>query len=460
MLYSSTRGNDNNLSFSDVLLNGLAKDGGLYVPKKFPLYTKKELNIFRKLDYPDLTYELTKNFISKEISDRTYKDICRKTYKEAFGKKIISMDKLNDNEYILNLFHGPTYAFKDFALQLLGNIYDYILRKKKIKLNVLGATSGDTGSAAIYGCSKSSNIKIFILFPYGKVSEIQRRQMTTFSKPNVFNIAVRGDFDDCQKLVKDFFSLNNKREKINLAAINSINWVRIMGQIVYYFWSYFKVRKNLDPLSFVVPTGNFGNVYAGFISKKMGLPIEKLVVCSNKNDILTRFFNSGKMVVKNTMKSLSPSMDIQVSSNFERLLFDFYNSGSQIKKLFLDLEKKGSFEIRKEYLNEMKDFFEFGKLSDKETIKTIQTMAKKYNIIIDPHTAVGCSVGKKKLKDSETRIYLATAHYGKFLDTVRKATERNIDYPLGLKSLIKKKEKYTLIENSICHLEKLINKNI
>jgi threonine synthase len=233
-----------------------------------------------------------------------------------------------------------------------------------------------------------------------------------------------------------------------------------MGQIVYYFWSFLKVSKNLDPLSFVVPTGNFGNVYAGFISKKMGLPIEKLIVSSNKNDILTRFFNSGKMLIKKTVKSISPSMDIQVSSNFERLLFDFYSSGSQIKKLFLNLEKKGSFEVDKDYLKEMKKIFEFGKVSDKETIQTIQEMANKYDVIIDPHTAVGYSVGKRKLKEEKTRIYLATAHFGKFMEVVRKAIKKNVDYPKGLKRLINKKENYTLIENNICDLEKLIKKNI
>ena len=253
----------------------------------------------------------------------------QKTYEKAFGSKIISIHKLNEKEFISNLYHGPTFAFKDFALQLLGNIYDYILKKKK-KLTIIGATSGDTGSAAIYGCSQSKHIKMFILFPKGKVSEIQRKQMTTFDNPNVFNIAVNGNFDDCQKLVKDLFNINNKQKKINLAAVNSINWVRIMGQIVYYFWSYLRVGNGFDPINFVVPTGNFGNAYAGFISKKMGLPVGKIVIGSNKNDILTRFFLSGKMIVKKTKRSLSPSMDIQVSSNFERLLFDYF----QKEKLF------------------------------------------------------------------------------------------------------------------------------
>lgn len=344
MLYSSTRGKDNNLSFSQVLLNGLAKDGGLYVPKEIPFFDKKKLKYLSKLSYPELTFELTKFFVLNEIPNKKYKEICIKTYQKSFGKNIITIQKLNEKEYISNLFHGPTFAFKDFALQLLGNIYDYILRKRNSSLTILGATSGDTGSAAISGCEKAKNAKIFILFPMNKVSEVQRRQMTTNTSSNVFNVAVKGNFDDCQKLVKSFFNLNNKKKKYNLAAVNSINWVRIMGQIVYYFWSYLKIEKNLKPVSYVVPTGNFGNVYAGFVSKIMGLPLKKLVVSSNRNDILTRFFQTGVMQKRKVVKSLSPSMDIQVSSNFERLLFDILGEDDKkVTFLMNDLKNKRIF---------------------------------------------------------------------------------------------------------------------
>ncbi len=456
MLYSSTRGKDNNLSFSQVLLNGLAKDGGLYVPKEIPFFDKKKLKYLSKLSYPELTFELTKFFVLNEIPNKKYKEICIKTYQKSFGKNIITIQKLNEKEYISNLFHGPTFAFKDFALQLLGNIYDYILRKRNSSLTILGATSGDTGSAAINGCCKSKKIKIFILFPKGKVSEIQRRQMTTFNKPNVFNIAVKGNFDDCQKLVKDFFKLNNKETKINLAAVNSINWVRIMGQLVYYFWSFFRISNEFKPISFVVPTGNFGNAYAGFICKKMGLPINKIVISSNKNDILTRFFESGKMEIKKTKKSVSPSMDIQVSSNFERLLFDFYKSGKIIKDFFSNLELNGRFKINDKYLKNMKSIFEAGKLSDKKTLETIRNFNKEYNIILDPHTAVGCSVGRNVLPTNDKRIYLATAHYGKFLDTVNKSIKKNTKYPKKLENLMSKSENYSLIDNKISDLKEFI----
>ena len=251
MFYSSTRGQDNNVSFFNVLLNGLSTDGGLYVPNKLPKIKNEDLIKFKHLSYSELAFEITKDFvISDEISKNDYWYIVKKTYGKEFGKDIISMENLNDKEYILNLFHGPTFAFKDYALQLLGNLYDFILKKKKINITILGATSGDTGSAAIYGCSKSERANVFILFPKGKVSEIQRKQMTTYDRNNVTNIEVEGNFDDCQKLVKDFFKLNNRVKKYNLAAINSINWVRILGQLVYYFWSYLKVENKFNPIKY------------------------------------------------------------------------------------------------------------------------------------------------------------------------------------------------------------------
>ena len=456
MIYSSTRGSDINLKFGDVLLNGLAKDGGLYVPNSLKFYSEKELDFLRELDYPNLVFELTKDFVLDEISESEYKKICINSYNKSFGKEIISFDKLDQYKYIANLFNGPTYAFKDFALQLLGNIYEYVLKKKKIKLTILGATSGDTGSAAIHGCAKSDNVKIFILFPYNKVSEIQRKQMTTVKKKNVFNIAVKGNFDDCQRMVKNYFKFNNENKKINLAAVNSINWVRIMGQIVYYFWSYFRVTRKFEPLSFVVPTGNFGNAYAGYISKKMGLPIKKIIISSNKNDILTRFFKTGIMEIKKTLTSLSPSMDIQISSNFERLLFDFYENGKVIKKLFCKLENKKEFLVAETHLKEMRKTFGYGKLSDSETKKTISQIYNKYKLIIDPHTAVGISVGDKELNNKEKRIYLATAHYSKFIKTVKESVKKKVDYPVKLEKILKKTEKFKIIENDIDQLKKLI----
>ncbi len=459
MKYLSTRGGENEVSFTSVLLNGLAKDGGLYVPKSFPKFSTEDLKHLSHLNYPELCYEVTKGFMSElDIPYKEYKKICYDTYDKEFGDNIINIDKLSESENILNLYHGPTLAFKDFALQLLGNIYDYILKKKKIELTILGATSGDTGSAAIYGCSRSKKIKTFILFPYKKVSEIQRKQMTTFKNKNVFCVAINGDFDDCQKLVKDFFNLEGK--KINLAAVNSINWVRIMGQLVYYFWSYFKVEKNLKRISYVVPTGNFGNVYAGYICKKMGLPIYKLVVSSNKNDVLTRFFETGTMDLKETVKTISPSMDIQVSSNFERLLYDYTKNTGLIKNLYRDLGEKRSFSIDIKLLDLMKDSFNYGRLGDKETLLSIEKIFKEFRIILDPHTAVGVSIGQTVLDDSEKRIYLATAHYSKFIDTVKKVINDEISLPTRISSIMKKEEKFDLLENNLQELvEYVTNKS-
>ncbi len=460
MLYSSTRMNDKNVEFSQVLMNGLAKDGGLYVPNEIPKVSQKDLKFLKEKSYAELVFEITKRYVvSEQIPEKSYKKICNKTYGKEFGKKLISIDKLNDNEFILNLFHGPTLAFKDYALQLLGNLYDYILKKKKENLTLIGATSGDTGSAAIHGCSKSKKAKIFILFPKNKISEVQRKQMTTYVSENVFNIAVKGNFDDCQKLVKDFFKLNVKTKKYNLGAVNSINWVRILGQIVYYFWAYLRIEKNFKPINFVVPTGNFGNVYAGFISKKMGLPIKKLIVCSNKNDILTRFFNSGEMKKKKVVKSLSPSMDIQVSSNFERLIFNYISNGKRVSKFFNELDNKGNFIIPKKILDSMLNEFSGGKLNDRAILNTIKYIYKKFSIIIDPHTAVGYSVGNKILKKSEKRVYLATAHYSKFMETVEDSIKKKLNYPDKLKKILKKDEEFLLINNSLNELESLVDSN-
>jgi len=449
MLYLSTRGGEKDVSFSSAVINGLANDGGLYVPESFPFFSEKDIKDLSHLDYPNLAYEVTKNFISSgDIPADKYKEICIKTYDNQFSKKIIDISKLNDNEYILNLFHGPTLAFKDYALQLLGNIYEYILEKEKIRLTIIGATSGDTGSAAIHGCSKSKKVNMFILFPHGKVSEIQRKQMTTFNSKNVYTIAVKGNFDDCQKLVKDFFK-SNERKRLKLAAINSINWVRIMGQIVYYFWSYFRVSRGNERINYVVPTGNFGNVYAGYVCKRMGLPIDKLIICSNKNDILTRFFESGKMLTKEAIKTLSPSMDIQVSSNFERLLYNFYKKPLEIRNLFRNLEEKGVFEVDTNVLNSLKNYFKYGRLNDEDTLNAIKTIHNKFNLIIDPHTAVGYAVGKKILADNMKRIYLATAHYSKFIDSVKKVVKEKTNLPKSIEGILKKKEDFYLLNNEL-----------
>ena len=460
MKYYSTRGREFSVSFENVVLNGLASDGGLYVPEKFPVLNKKEISSLRDLNYAELAFQVTKYFIGDSIPLNKYERICKNTYDNFSSKKIIDLTKISENEFILNLHNGPTYAFKDFALQLLGNIYQYFLRKDKKKLTILGATSGDTGSAAIYGCSKSKWIKIFILFPYKKVSEIQRKQMTTVNRSNVYNIAVKGDFDKCQSLVKTIFQRNEIGKSLNLAAINSINWVRIMGQIVYYFWAYYQTCKKGEKIIFSVPTGNFGNVYAGFVAKLMGLPIKKLVVSSNSNDVLTRFFESGYMEKKKTKVTLSPSMDIQVSSNFERLI-NFYLKGNnkKLKNLYASLEKTGKFKISKSLLKDVLSDFYGGKVNNKTTENVIKTIYNDHNIVVDPHTAVGIKVGREYNIKNDKIIFLATAHHAKFLETVKKSINKDLVLPADLKNLMNKKEIYNIINDDTNELENFLLKN-
>ena len=342
----------------------------------------------------------------------------------------------------------------------MGNIYDYVLKKNSRKLTIIGATSGDTGSAAIVGCSNSEMVKMFILFPLNKVSEIQRRQMTTINKKNVFNVAIKGNFDDCQNIVKSFFERNNNKKKLNLAAVNSINWVRIMGQIVYYFWAYLKCAKDYEKITFSIPTGNFGNVYAGYIAKKMGLPIKKLLVASNSNDVLTRFFETGIMKKRKTIKTLSPSMDIQVSSNFERLLYDYHKKDARlINKYFLSLNTKDMFTIDKTKLERMLRLFQGFRLTDMETKESIRKIYKDHNLVIDPHTAVGIEAGRKNRIDKELNVYLSTAHHGKFIDTVNDSLKENIKPPKKLMDILKKKEYYEILENDLVDVEKYIISN-
>ncbi len=459
MLYSSTRGNENSVEFEKVVLSGLASDGGLFVPDEISQIPKSKLNNMRGLSYSELVHQITWIFVKSNISKEDYTKICEITYNEFSDNEIISIKKLNNKEYILNLFHGPTFAFKDYALQLLGNIYNFILKKKKIKLTIIGATSGDTGSAAIHGCSKSNLIKMFILFPYNKISPIQRMQMTTFNKSNVFNLAIKGDFDDCQNLVKSLFEINEKEKKFNLAAVNSINWVRIMGQIVYYFWAYFNCCDDNEMINFSVPTGNFGNAYAAFVAMKMGLPINKIIIASNKNDVLTRFFETGQMKKLKTFETLSPSMDIQVSSNFERLLYHYIDK-VEVNQLFLRLKSKGDFQLSKSIISKMKKRFQVGRLDDNKTTDCIKRMFLKYNLVVDPHTAVGISIGKRFLnKDNIKNVYLATAHYGKFLNTINKSLEKKMKLPDKLNNLKSFEEKFDILDNDVEKLKNYIQSN-
>jgi len=453
MQYISTRNTTKTFSFKDVFLNGLASDGGLYVPKQIPLYSFKDLEKLKKLSYRELAVKIILDFCTDEFSESEIKDLVKKSYKNFRVQDVVTINKTGSMN-LLELFHGPTLAFKDIAMQVIGNMYESILEKNKLKINVVVATSGDTGAAAIGAIKDRKNMKIFVLHPENKISEVQRKFMTTVNSSNVFNIALDGNFDDCQKFVKSMFSDKNFRNSINMAGVNSINWARIIFQIVYYYFSYFKIAKANEKINFSVPTGNFGDIYAGYIAKKMGLPINKLVIATNKNDILNRVINTGYYKPLKVEHTVSPSMDIQVASNFERLIFDVNSCSSEkTLKLMNDLNEHGQFKIEKEELKKIKDSFSSASLTEEETKSIISEMYKNYGILIDPHTAVGIGVTKKiSLKGSA--VVLATAHPSKFSEVVMEATGIKPELPENLRNILVEKENYDKLPKD---LEKVKN---
>jgi threonine synthase len=411
------------------------------------------LEKLKKLSYRELAVKIILDFCTDEFSESEIKNLVKKSYKNFRVQDVVTINKTGSMN-LLELFHGPTLAFKDIAMQVIGNMYESILEKNKLKINVVVATSGDTGAAAIGAIKDRKNMKIFVLHPENKISEVQRKFMTTVNSSNVFNIALDGNFDDCQKFVKSMFSDKNFRNSINMAGVNSINWARIIFQIVYYYFSYFKIAKANEKINFSVPTGNFGDIYAGYIAKKMGLPINKLVIATNKNDILNRVINTGYYKPLKVEHTVSPSMDIQVASNFERLIFDVNSCSSEkTLKLMNDLNEYGQFKIEKEELKKIKDSFSSASLTEEETKSIISEMYKNYGILIDPHTAVGIGVTKKiSLKGSA--VVLATAHPSKFSEVVMEATGIKPELPENLRNILVEKENYDKLPKD---LEKVKN---
>ena len=453
MNYLSTRDKSLNYNFRDIFLRGLAPDGGLFLPSEIRYYNKSELKDLSKLSYSDLAVEILFNFCSDDLSKDELGSLIQDAYKNFEVKEVVNIKKIG-NINLLELYHGPTLAFKDIAMQVIGNMYDQLKVAEKKTVNVVVATSGDTGSAAIAALNNRKNINLFVLHPHNKISNVQRKIMTTIGSNNIFNIAIEGSFDDCQRIVKDLFNENDFREKINMSGVNSINWARIICQIVYYFYAYFFLGK--EKISFSVPTGNFGDVYAGYVAKKMGLPIDKLIVATNENDILQRVINTGEYKPDEVKPSLSPSMDIQVSSNFERLLFYILNKDDQkVGSLMKSLKDKGSFKLSKEEINEIKKDFKAEKISDSETLSIIQEVYKKEKFIIDPHTATAFGA-INKIRELKDTVALGTAHPYKFLETVKKATGENVEAPHQLEKFIDKEEKFDIIENNNEKIKKYI----
>ena len=445
MNYFSTRDKSQSFKFKEIFLRGLAPGGGLFLPSEIKKYNKSDLANLSKLSYSELATEIIYNFCSGDISKQELKSLIDEAYKNFEKKNVVDVKKIG-NINLLELYYGPTLAFKDIAMQVIGNMYDHLKVAKEKPVNILVATSGDTGSAAISSLNNRENINLFVLHPHNKISKVQRKIMTTIGESNIYNLAVEGTFDDCQRIVKDLFNDDHFREKINMSGVNSINWARIICQIVYYFYAYFKFSKKVN---FSVPTGNFGDIYAGYVAKKMGLPIDKLIVATNENDILCRVINSGEYRPSETKPSLSPSMDIQVASNFERLLFDISNRDDQkVVKSMDNLTKKGFFKLDNEELKKLRENFAAVRINDTETLRIIKDFFINYGFILDPHTATAVGASYKAKNKSKT-IVLGTAHPFKFLETIKLAIGKNIEPPKQFLNLSKKVEKFEIIDNKL-----------
>ena len=463
MKYISTRGQAPALSFEDVVLTGLAPDGGLYVPETLPKFTQEEIASWAGLSYQELAFNVISPFVAGEVADADLKAIIDKSYASFRHDAIAPLVQTGHNEFILELFQGPTLAFKDFALQFLGNLLDHILKKRDQKVVVMGATSGDTGSAAIEGCRHCDNIDIFILHPNKRVSDVQRRQMTTVLENNVHNIALEGNFDDCQNMVKASFGDQSfLPEDRQLVAVNSINWARIMAQIVYYFYAGLALGAPARPVSFSVPTGNFGDIFAGYLAKQMGLPIDQLVIATNANDILHRCISANDHSKKDLIHSLAPSMDIMVSSNFERLLFDLYGrDGSAIKQLMEDF-KSGSMTLKEEALTSARKLFTSYRIDDDEMIDVIRDVFERTEYLLDPHTAIGVQAARKTRRRQDIpMVCLATAHPAKFPEAVRKAGQTSDPaLPHHMSDLFEREERFTVLEQDLAVVQQHIAANV
>jgi threonine synthase len=454
MKYISTRNNSKEYSFEEVFIKGLADDGGLFVPKSLKQFTKEELNSLVNLNYQDLAKKIIYPFIGDFMSESDLSNIINKSYSVFRKDNVVNQIKVGDIN-VLELFHGPTLAFKDIAMQLLGNFYDYYLEKNNTSLNIVVATSGDTGAAAINAIKGKKKINIFILHPHNKVSVVQRKLMSTVKNQNVFNIAVEGNFDNCQNLVKSMFSDKKFSKSINMSGVNSINWARIIAQVVYYFYSFFLLPRD-KKINFSVPTGNFGDVYAGYLSKKMGLPINKLLVATNQNDILHRAISSGKYEAKKVLETISPSMDIQVASNFERLIYDLsdYND-IETKKIMKMIKEEGKYILSENQITKIKKDFLSASLNENEVISTIKKVYNDHKIILDPHTAIGYGA-LNFFKLEGTNVVLSTAHPSKFPNTIHSAIKLKPKLPGKLNYILEEKENYDIISNDLNKIQKYI----
>jgi threonine synthase len=459
MRYISTRGTAPTLSFEEAMLTGLARDGGLYVPENVPTLSHAQIAAMAGKSYEEVAFDVMRPFIGDTFTDDEFRKLIAQAY-AGFGHAARApLVQLDSNHFLLELFHGPTLAFKDFAMQLIGQMFQAALTRSGDRVTIVGATSGDTGSAAIEAFRGLKAVDVFIMYPHGRVSEVQRRQMTTPTESNVHALAVDGDFDDCQAAVKDMFNDFAFREEVKLAGVNSINWGRVLAQVVYYFTAAVSLGAPHREVSFTVPTGNFGDIFAGYIAKKMGLPIADLVVATNRNDILHRTLQTGAYTKEGVEPTISPSMDIQVSSNFERALFDAYGrDGAAVASQMEDL-KQGGFEISQGAYQMLKDTFKSGRASEEETQAAIKTYLTNHGELLCPHTAVGVHVAEAHL-GTTPMVTLATAHPAKFPDAVKAASGVSAPLPPRMADLYDRPERVTRVGNDLAAIQAVIRERI
>ncbi len=460
MRYISTRGKAASLTFEDAMFAGLARDGGLYLPDRIPQMDAEEISALAGQSFEEVAFRVMRPFVGDSFGDDEFRDILERAYRGFHHAARAPLTQLGPNHFLLELFHGPTLAFKDFAMQLIGQFFQASLRRRGERVSIIGATSGDTGSAAIEAFRRLEAVNVFILFPHGRVSEVQRRQMTVPADKNVHALALLGDFDDCQARVKDMFNDFGFRDDVRLAAVNSINWARVLAQVVYYFTSAVALGAPNRVVDFTVPTGNFGDIFAGWIAKRMGLPIGRLVIATNRNDILHRTLVSGDHATLGVQPSHSPSMDIQVSSNFERILY--YAYGEAADAVIRDMEAlkaNGRFTVSPEALGALRGDFSSGRANEAETVATIAAQYDSTGQILCPHTAVGVKVAEECL-GSAPMITLATAHPAKFPDVVESATGIRPPLPAHMANLYARPERVTEVPDDLTALERLIRRRI
>lgn len=460
MKYVSTRGEAPTLGFCDALLAGLASDGGLYVPQEWPVFKKKQIKAMRGMSYQQVAFAVLSPFVAGEIADKTLKAMIDEAYATFRHPAVAPLVQTGSNDFILELFHGTTLAFKDVAMQLLARLMDHVLAERGQRATIVGATSGDTGGAAIDAFAGRERTDIFILFPHEKVSPVQQRQMTTSSAANVHAVAIRGNFDDCQNLVKAMFNDKGFRDGMQLSGVNSINWARIMAQIVYFFTSALALGAPDRKVSFTVPTGNFGDIFAGFVAKRMGLPIDRLVIATNDNDILARALKTGRYEMRGVVATTSPSMDIQISSNFERLLFEAHDRDpAAIRTLMDGLKQSGAFAIEDKALKAIRKEFRAGRATQKQVAKTIAETLEKTGYLLDPHTATGIFVAAKNTRAGSPMVTLATAHPAKFPAAVKSASGIDPALPSWLADMMDREERFEILDPELATVEAFIGRH-